>query len=1001
MLSFLVHRPIAVLMSCFGAVMLGILVAGTLPVSLLPDIPIPAISVQISYPDVGPRQLENIVVKPLRNQLLQVSRLRDIRSEARNGNATIELDFQFGVNTDLAFIEVNEKIDQVISYLPKALERPRVIKANASDIPVFHLSVIPNTWEGLSSQARNQSLLELSEFSQTVLKRRIEQLTQVAFADLSGTVQPEIQIIPKQELMHSSGIRIEDIQQALQSNNLDLGSILVQDGHYQFNVQFSSTLQRVSDIENIYLNRKEDLLQLKDIAAVRLQPRKRQGKYLLNDKEGVIITVRKQADARLFALEESFTQLLESFRTDYPQLDFAVTNDQTRFLRLSIENLTSSLLYGACFAFLIMFLFFLEWRAPFMICLSIPIALILSALGFYLAGISINTISLAGLILGVGLMIDNAIIVIDNIRQQRQLGLPLSAACIRGGNEVIRPLISSALTTCSVFVPLVFLSGITGALFYDQAVSISIALGGSLLVSFVLLPTLSRIILRKQNVKTISQEEWIAASGRTFYARSVDIFLRHRWLVFIIYLALLIAGYHCIQQMPRQAFPAMSRDGLDIAIDWNEPLNLAENEQRQQQFLHDFRQQFETASLFIGEQQFLLDDQPQLNNETRILLYRNDAIDLAVLQDEVREYLNARYPIALTDVRPIRNLFDEIFSNDDLPLVAHLQSAADRSVPDLSTLQPLLNELPPSILLPPRQEQISIYIDREQANLYQVDYTAIFNSLKTLLNNNEVTALKSSNQLIPVVVGMPASSLFSVIDEAMVSNQDQKPVPLKHFIRVERTENIKTISAGRAGESFNIGFPEFSSVWIKELRQKLQHYPSINAYFSGRVFEDQKLLQELTMVLLIAVVLLYLILAIQFESLLQPLIVILIIPLGFAGSSVTLYWAGESLNIIALIGMVVMGGIIVNDAILKIDMMNRLSGKYSVHQAIHGGGRRRLRPIIMTSLTTILALTPILFSAGLGAELQRPLAFAVIGGLSVGTLASLYVIPVLYRLVRR
>ena len=364
-LQFLVHRPIAVLMSFLGAIVLGVIVAQTLPISLLPEVPIPQISIQINYPNIAPRELENTIVKPIRNQLLQVGKLIDIHSETQNGNAIIDLDFQFGTNTNLAFIEVNEKIDQVMSFLPRDFERPRVIKANASDIPVFHLSIIPKNWNGLSLQAYQQSLLELSEFCQTVLKRRIEQLPQVAFADLSGTVQPEIQIIPNQQALQMAQVTELDIQQALQNNNIDFGSILVQDGHYQYNIRFLSMIKSVKDIEEIYLNRKNGLLQIKDVAKVNLLPKKRLGKYLLNDQEGIIITVRKQADAQLFELESAFSELLLSFEDDYSQLEFQVTNDQTNFLRVSIDNLLSSLGYGALFAFLIMFFFFSRVACPY------------------------------------------------------------------------------------------------------------------------------------------------------------------------------------------------------------------------------------------------------------------------------------------------------------------------------------------------------------------------------------------------------------------------------------------------------------------------------------------------------------------------------------------------------------------------------------------------------------------------------------------------------------
>ena len=242
MLRFLLHRPVAVLMSALGLLVLGVVSLRILPVSLLPDVPIPEISVQVSAANTSARELENTVVTPLRNQLLQVGKLRDIRSQTRNGNATLVLEFDFGTNTDLAFIEVNEKIDQAMDYLPRDLERPRVIKANVSDIPVFYLSIVPQALAGMDAKAREQALLELSEFSRVVLKRRMEQLPEVAFVDVSGYAEPEVRITPNADVLQSLGLTGQDLERALQQNNVSLGNIILQDNQYQYNVRFLSTL---------------------------------------------------------------------------------------------------------------------------------------------------------------------------------------------------------------------------------------------------------------------------------------------------------------------------------------------------------------------------------------------------------------------------------------------------------------------------------------------------------------------------------------------------------------------------------------------------------------------------------------------------------------------------------------------------------------------------------------------------------------------------------------
>lgn len=971
--------------------MLGSLVLWDLPVSLLPDVPIPQITVQVNYPNTNARELENNVIKPLRNQLMQVNHLKDIKSEARLGTGHLALTFQYGVNTNLAFIEVNEKLDQVISFLPRDMERPRVVKANVADIPVFHLSMIPKT------DLPAAEMLQLSEFARTVIKRRIEQLESVAFVDISGMANPMVQITPKASVMRSAGLTENDIQQALLVNQIDVGGILVQDGHYQFDLRLRNEMDQIRDIGDIYLPRKKDQLQLKDIADIQLVPQQRTGKYLFDLSEGIILTVRKQANAQLFDLEASFQELLTAFEADYPNLTFQVTNDQTQFLRVSIDSLRTSLAYGALFAFVVMFLFFIDWRAPVLIIISIPTALLVTLLGFELVDLSINTISLAGLILGVGLMIDNAIIVIDNIRQQRQFGASLTEACIRGGNEVIRPLISSALTTCSVFLPLIFLSGISGALFYDQAVAISLGLGASLIVSFILLPTLARLILKKQSATGLSMNEWMQQVERGRYARSVDFFLHRPWLAVLLLGGLAGLGYWGINALPQQAFPEVSRTGIEIRVDWNEPIALSENESRIARLYAHLGEKVATKTTWVGSQQFLLEQVQNQMNESLAMLYLPEEGAVDQLIESVQQFFQAAYPMAKVDVVPIKNLFDEIFSQNTWPLALHLQQSDQGKIPDQAAVAPLLSDISLPVAMPTSEVALNVTIRQDRADLYQVTYDNILNKVKSLFNANEIASFKSDLGDIPIVVGSMESTFWELVTNAFVRNKTGTELPLKDFLQVQRIEQPKAIQASRSGESLTIGFPTATLDDLPEIKEVVGNYPQFYATYSGQLFEDQVLIWELVQVALIAALLLYFILAAQFESFVQPFIVMLMVPIGVVGALVALYWSGSSLNLLSLIGMVVMGGIIVNDAILKVDMMNRLNKDFSLREAIHGAGVRRLRPIIMTSLTTMLALLPILFSEGLGAALQRPLALAVIGGLSVGTLASLYIVPVLYQ----
>jgi multidrug efflux pump subunit AcrB len=986
LISSLVNRPIAVLMTFFGLVILGIVVFKAIPVSLLPNIPIPKISVQISYPNSAARELENSVTRPIRNQLMQVAHLRDIHSRTRDNYATIELDFDQGTNTNLAFLEVNEKIDQIIGNLPRELPRPRVIKTNASDVPVYFLSVYPRDESGDFD-------LELSEFSRSVLKRRIEQLPEVAFVDRTGYAEPQLLIRPDQALLLSAGLTEQQLVQALVENNVSPGNIILKDGQYQYHVEFLSELRSKEEVESLYLKTGTQIIRLKDVAEVEYTAMPLRGLHLYNNRKAVLFTVRKQADAQLFALKAAFDTLVHQLQLDYPQLAFVITNDQSRLLEVSMSNLQTSLLYGGGFAFLIMFLFYRDWRSPVLIGVAIPVALIMTILGFYFIDLSINVISLSGLILGVGLMVDNSIIIIDNIRQYESISMTKREAAARGASEVIKPLISSALTTCSVFVPLIFLSGISGALFYDQALSITIALGSSLLVAYFLLPVL-------WGLSTDRSPDQSYRIQNPRYRRSVSWALDNsRWIIFI-FLGLIGAGAYFLVHLNKNAFPDLTRDAVVIKIDWNEPLRVEESWQRCVQLRSAFEGDITASNSFVGEKQFLLLDEEQGIHESEMILYLRPEVDSEELSGRLQNYIAETFPGSVASVSPLENLFDKMFANVKPDLVAHIQDSRENLIPEPEDLRPVMTSLLDrgvQLASPPLQVGYAIRILTDQVQLYKMDYQVIYNKLRTLFNQNLISKLRASDQYIPVNLGTGERSIYRLIEETEIPNQAGQYLPLKYFVQVDKVQSLKTITAGKGGESLDFSFPRYSDQLVNEIKKAVSLTRKHTVSFSGQYFENQQTIRQLLVIMGVSLFLLFLILAAQFESLTQPLIVMLTVPAGITGSMLGLYLLGESINIISVIGMIVTSGIVVNDAILKVDMMNRARKEHSIVEAIHIGGERRLKPILMTTLTTVLALTPILFSGGLGAELQRPLAISVIFGLTLGTVSSLYFVPVVWR----
>lgn len=1010
MVKFLIHRPIAVIMTFIAVLLLGGVATGLLPVSLMPDVDIPEITVQVERTGVSVRELENTVVSNLRRSLSQVSNLDDIISETREGYSLIRLRFKYDANINYAFIDVNEKVDGIMRQMPDDVNRPAIIKASATDLPVFYINVQTTT-----DSSGTAKFMELCEFTDAVIRKRLEQLPQVAMVDITGLLWPELYILPDTKKTESLGITQSQIENILKENNITLGSLQVIDGQYQYNIKFSNSVRDVKDIQNLYLKTNGRILQIKDIAEVGLRPRTRKGMFMQGSKDALSLAIIKQSDARMEEMKTEVDKLLDVFNRDYPQVKLTLTRDQTSILKFAISNLKKSLMLGGFLAFIIMFLFLKDTRSPWLIGFSIPVSLIISLLFFHLMGLSLNVISLSGLILGVGMMIDNSIIVIDNITQRMDRGESLSQACIKGTNEVIRPLISSVLTTCAVFLPLIFISGISGALFYDQAVAVSIGLFVSLLVSVTLLPTMYRLFwLRAERKGKLGEKRTVAWMSKVQIFQSEDIYEKgwhwifaHRRWMFPLFLLLIIAGGYMGWHMKKERFPAFKQQELMVQIDWNERINLQENHNRVEKVLLIADDKTELVNSFVGIQQYILHKDMDLSPSEAVIYFKlKEGEKTDELENIIHSYIRGKHPDANVSFRFPETIFERLFSDREAPFVARISSPKVKGAPDVQVMDNVLHSLKQNYAgydIEPfsRDEYLEIRANPVKLALYEVNQNNLYSRLKAALNEYQIGVLRSRTLYVPIVLSDKERTVNTILNELMVINNKGKEIPVNQLVTLMRKDYYKVLYGGKDGEYVPVPFFNVADVAptklansIKELlKDKFELYVS----FSGKLFSSRKLLKELFIVLIIALALLYFILAAQFESLTQPIIVLLEVPMDIAGALGLLWLFGGTINLMAMIGIIVMSGIIINDSILKIDTINQLRKQgLALMPAIETAGKRRLKPILMTSLTTILALMPFLVSHDMGSELQQPLALTVIGGMTIGTLVSLYFVPLMY-----
>ena len=1019
MIKFLLQRPVAVLMVFLACVIIGIITYATLPVSLLPDIAIPEITVQITGDNMSARELENTAVKPVRRQLMQTGKLRDIRSETRDGSAIIRLKFDYGTHTDLAFIEVNEKIDAAMNNLPRDFRRPRVIKASAADIPVFYLNLTLKD-DKPYTVTDEQKFLDLSEFADNVVKRRIEQLSEVAMADMTGLMHRHVQIVPDIDKLKSASINLNDIERTLAANNIEPGSMIVRDGYYEYNIKFSSLLRTPDDVRNIYLRKDERIFQLKDLAKINVVRQAETGLSLINGKRAVTLGIIKQADETMKNLKNSLGETITDLERSYPDVEFTINRNQTELLDYTISNLKENLSLGFLLVFIVALLFLGDAQSPIVIGISMVTALVTSFIFFYLFGQSLNIISLSGLILALGMMIDSSIIVTDIISQYRMQGSSLEDACIRGTNEVITPILSSTFTTIAVFVPLVFMSGIAGAIFFAQAFAVSVGLLVSYFTGIMLLPVLYKIIygirFRKLSAGNffVRVQEGIDRWAFGWYDRGIEWVFRHKTVTFLF---LLLSIPFCVlmfRVMPKSTMPHIDHTETMVMVEWNENIHVDENNRR----ICELMKYADTLTIehagYVGHRQYLLDKENDLSpSEARLYFRTAKASDIDELKGHLAEWTKTNYPQAVITFSPPENVFEKIFDTSEADVVAQLYPVKRDHIPDAAAIRHIEQRLKSATEVEaegiPFEQQFTVAIDKEKLLLYDVDYNEVYRTLRTAFRENRIATLRSYQQYLPISLAGKQQTVEEVLRQTLVqtvpaTGRASMFIPLQALVSISRSEDVKTIVAGKNGEYVPMNYYDVKDpeALIEKADEAIRSDASWEAVFGGSFFSNQQMLGELVVILLVSMLLMYFILSSQFESFLQPLIVLAEIPIDIGFALVLLWLTGHTLNLMSAIGLIVTSGIIINDSILKLDMINELRKQgIPLMEAIHTAGVKRLRAIIMTSLTTIFAMVPLLFSFDLGSELQKPLALAMIGTMVIGVLVSLFIIPLVYWAIYR
>jgi len=1005
MIKYLINRPIAVSMIVLVIVVLSMTSLHNIPISLMPNINIPQITVQVDMPGYSVQEIEKKILAPLREQLSQIDGVNEIKSDARMDIGIIYLMFAHNSDVNMSFYSVNEKIDMAMGVMPKDMHRPKVMKAGAGDIPAFYIDM--SLKREVPYQLCNNDFSKLSSLATDVIYKRLAQMPSVAMVDITGMSESEIVCTPDKNKMQILGLEEADFQRIIIENNIQLEALTVSDGEYKYHVHFDKQVHNLEDVKDCFLLHEGRIFQLKDLCDI--------GEYTTskgidrhNGRNCVSMAIIKKNDARMSELEEDISTILADLKEKYPEISFDITRDQTELLTYSLNNLKWNLLSAILITCVVLIIFHRNWRLALLVAISIPLSLLITLLCFYCIGISLNIISLSGLILGVGMIVDNSIIVVDNIIKFRREGNNMTEAVSQGVRDVFPSLVSSVLTTCGIFIPLIYIGGTAGALFYDQSIGITVALFSSLAISLIVVPVYYYLFFKNSKI-TYENDNYFQKKIQLWNYKATIWIFNHAKLcitLFIICIPSLIIVYFYID---KNQLPSINYSDGMMYVDWNENISASESDRRICRMLKKYNQSVETSTSITGIQNYMLaHTQDITNSEALIYLKCKSVSEYNDIKDSLGMYMLNYYPKAMIEFKPSGNLFDLMFSAHEPQLQICLQTMDGRR-PTVEQTKKFVTQLRSSFPNIPfssvaTEEILQLVVNKRQMIANGITYSELRSFLEQQLGKQNVLQIEYGTKKIPVVLGNECKDRINVL-KCCIKNKYDVPIPLHYLV----TERIKTDYKHLYGNShgpicpisLDIGDDDVKSI-INFVNDYKNSHKDLNPILSGSYFSGKDTISKMLIILILSIILLFLIMAAEFESLFQPLIILSEIAIDIFVVLIVLLLLGEDLNMMSMIGLIVMSGIVINDSILKIDTINRLRREgMSLLESIHMSGQQRLIPIIMTSLTTIFSLIPFMSRGSIGADLQYPLSLVVIIGLFIGTFVSLYFVPLAYYLIYR
>jgi hydrophobic/amphiphilic exporter-1 (mainly G- bacteria), HAE1 family len=1006
------------LMIALVIILLGGISLLRLPVDLMPDVTYPSITVRVGYGGVGPLEIEQLIVRPLEQALAAVPGLEQINSTAAEGSGTVRLSFAWGTDLNEAADEVRTRVDRVRGGLPDEADPPSILKYDASAQSIMSIGV-----EG------NVDRVALREMAENDLAPRFERVEGVAAVTASGGLRREIHVELSKEKITALDLSVDRVVNAIRNEdqNVPLGEI--DEGDTTFLLRSQGQFQGLDQIRNLIVQTTGGVpVYLRDIADVVDTTEDFRSFLRINGKPGVRLQVTKQSGKNTVAVAAALRDEVERTNREVPSVHLSVLNDQSVYIERSIAAVRDAAYLGALFVVLVIFLFLRNLRSTIIICTSIPISIIGTFALLYFSGFTLNTMTFGGLALGVGMIVDASIVVLENTFRHMELGKPRMQAAIDGSEEVWSAILASTLTHVAVFVPLLFLSGISSILFVQLSVVVMFSLSMSLFVAVTVVPVLCSRLLRLPPPRTART----GAAGRLFtvseraldaiddrYRRILHAALGHRPTILVGAAALTVAAFLLLPTIPTELVP--QTDEGEVSITARLPVG-ARIERAQavavriEQLVHATVPEAVTVISSAGgggfgastssarvtvqlvprtERQRSSD---QIATDLRKVLVDLPGVVIATRASGGNNQINRILTGGTQDSRLSVEIRGEEF--DDANRLA-------RDV--LAVLQATSGIANPQIGNDAGRPELAIRVDRPKAALLGLSASTVANTIKTNISGTQAALYRERGKEFPVIVRLRGQDRDRIdsVNDVLISTPQGLVLPAKNLldlrpqtgpVQIDR-KNQQRITRVNAEVSAGVALSDAVHA-VQAGLTRVAVPADFSVGFGAEVEQQGEAFRQLQLLLILGILLVYAVMASQYESLRDPFVVMFSVPVAAIGVVGALKLTATSFSLQAYIGVIMLAGIVVSNAILLVDYTNllrRRDGK-PLREAVEQAGRTRLRPILMTTLTTVLGLVPMALGIGEGAELQAPLARVVIGGLTASTLVTLVLVPSVYTL---